>query len=577
MLLALAGSARVAGAQQIHGVVRDSASAQPIPGAVVAVLDAAGHQLARSITSGRGAYQLPAANAARVQVLRIGFRPRDMAVPGGAGDRVLDVPMQALPQMLDRVLVTGRTSCPSTTHGAAAVALWEQARAGLLATVVARETATAQVRMLLFDRTLDPRTGELVSQTARARQGPSNRPFMAARPAAEFVTRGYLIEDATGRTFEAPDAEVLLDPSFASSHCFTVRDGDGAHSNEIGLEFRPARSVDAVVDVTGTLWMDRNPLALRTLEFRYTNLEPAAMRIGSGGYISFAELRPGIVFIDRWYLRLAGLTMTRVGYDGGNGIAVNRSERWRTEVTQLSESGGQLVSARWPDGVHWDANMGRVTGTIVERGTTRPVVGALVWLDGAPDTVRTDANGTFVLGDVLPGPWLVSANNEQFPEYGLSQTTTARLTAGAGESTPIRLEFAPLGEWIGEVCQDQPPARPNTSTIIGRVVMPDSTPAAQATIEVHWITTLSQDSQGNVMAGTANRTFQTAKNGSFHLCGVDRKRTIILTAKHSGADSTTVRRELDADESLAVVNIHLPAVGSPGEKAVAPVRTPLIR
>jgi hypothetical protein len=565
--LVFAVAAQLAGAQQIRGVVRDSASALPIPGAVVAVIDAAGRQRSRSITDERGQYHLAADGAVRLQVLRIGFRPRDIVVQRAPGDIVIDVSMLPVPQMIDGMLITDRTSCPSSTHGAAAVALWEQARAGLLATVVAREAAPAQVRTLIFDRDLDPKTSVLVSQTAHSRTGQSNRPFIAARSAAEFVTRGYLIEDPTGRTFEAPDAEVLLDPSFAGSHCFTVRDGDRTHPNEIGLEFRPARSVDSLVDVTGTLWMAREPLALRTLEFKYTNLEPAAERIGSGGLLSFAELRPGIVFIDRWYLRLAGITMTRGADDPGDRFYGGRATRWRTEVTQLQESGGRLVSARWPDGVHWEASMARITGTIVERGTTKPVAGALVWLEGATDSTRTDAAGTFTFDHVLAGPWIVSANNEQFPQYGLSQRTSARVTAETAQTDSVHLAFAPLTDWLGEVCQDQPAARPNTSIILGQVFMPDGSLASQASIHAHWITELSQNSSGAVYAGTTSRDLQTANNGSFHLCGVERAHTIILTVRHPGADSTIVRRELGLQEPIGLVTIHLPAVGAAGEKA----------
>ncbi len=567
--LAFAVAAQAAGAQQIRGVVRDSASALPIPGAVVAVVDAAGRQRGRSITDALGQYHLAADGAARLQVLRIGFRPRDVAVPRApaAGDILLDVSMLPVPQLIEGMLIQDRTSCPTTTHGAAAVALWEQARAGLLATVVAREAVPAQVRTLIFDRTLDPHTREVEDQTAHTHAGPSNRPFVAARPAAEFVKYGYLREDPTGRVFEAPDADVLLDPSFASAHCFTVVDADRDHPGEVGLSFRPAHSVDTIVDVTGTLWMAREPLALRTLDFRYTNLEPAAEHVGSGGFLSFAELRPGIVFIDRWYLRLAGLTMTRGSGNPGDAFDRRRATRWRTVVTQLQESGGRLVSARWPDGVHWEASMAHVAGTIVERGSNKPVVGALVWLDGATDSTHTDVTGAFRFDHVLPGPWIVMANNEQYPQYGLAQTTSARITAETAKVDSVHLAFASLADWLGEVCQDQPAARPNTSIILGQVFMPDGSLAPHASIHAHWITALSQNSTGAVFAGTTSRDLRTSANGSFHLCGVERAHTIILTVKHAGADSTIVRRELGLEESIGLMAIHLPAIGAAGEKA----------
>src|SRR5438552_2080755 len=120
--------------QTVNGVVRDSATRQPISGAVVSVVDATGKTLRRTIADQAGKFILPVdAAAARLRVLRIGFQPRD--VPLAAGD----ISMIRLPALLPVVRVSDRPLCPGSSDRGLAFVLWEQARAALLAAVVARE------------------------------------------------------------------------------------------------------------------------------------------------------------------------------------------------------------------------------------------------------------------------------------------------------------------------------------------------------------------------------------------------------------------------------------------------------
>src|SRR4029077_20582217 len=75
-LIAAVFAATPLGAHQLRGVVRDSASGLPIPGAVLVLLDSSGNALGRNITNERGQYVIVLSSAVRrVQVLRIGFRP----------------------------------------------------------------------------------------------------------------------------------------------------------------------------------------------------------------------------------------------------------------------------------------------------------------------------------------------------------------------------------------------------------------------------------------------------------------------------------------------------------------------
>src|SRR3990172_13357379 len=89
-------------AQELRGTVRDSASRQPIPGAVILVLDSAGTTLGRNLTNEHGRFRVASfVGGQRLRVLRIGFRPRDAIIP--PSQSVLDVSMVALPVLLQPV------------------------------------------------------------------------------------------------------------------------------------------------------------------------------------------------------------------------------------------------------------------------------------------------------------------------------------------------------------------------------------------------------------------------------------------------------------------------------------------
>src|SRR4051812_39549445 len=147
VLIAL--SATAAQAQAIRGVVLDSASRQPVPGVVVSLLDSNATLLGRIITNQRGQFNVPGANAVRkLRAQRIGFRPRTQDVrvaPDGVTD--VEVRIATLPTMLEPVRVATNPRCPRRADNAAALALLEQTRAGVLASVVARGREAAHMRV----------------------------------------------------------------------------------------------------------------------------------------------------------------------------------------------------------------------------------------------------------------------------------------------------------------------------------------------------------------------------------------------------------------------------------------------
>ena len=104
-----------------------------MPGAVVVLYDSARRELARAISDARGEYSVarPAATR-RMRIVRIGFRPTEAALD--AADSIVDARLQPVPALLHDVRASADRVCPDRPNAGVALELWEQARAGLLAT-----------------------------------------------------------------------------------------------------------------------------------------------------------------------------------------------------------------------------------------------------------------------------------------------------------------------------------------------------------------------------------------------------------------------------------------------------------
>jgi len=115
--------APIARAQTVRGVVRDSSTQAPVPGAIVIVLDSARLLVTRTVTNGRGEYELPRAPEARfIRTLRLGFRPRELSVPASAAPTLrVDIGIVAIPVTLQTRRTIAAASCPRRKDAEAAL------------------------------------------------------------------------------------------------------------------------------------------------------------------------------------------------------------------------------------------------------------------------------------------------------------------------------------------------------------------------------------------------------------------------------------------------------------------------
>jgi hypothetical protein len=548
LVVLIAAAPRPAWAQQLRGVVRDGLSALPVPGAVVSVLDSGGRAAGRTIADQGGRYAIALLpSAARIRVIRIGFQPVELPVARGTGgDATLDVTMQRLPMRLASVRVTDRPLCPGTVGADDALALWEQARAGLLAAVVAREVRLATMTTLVFERTLTPGDDRVRRMRVESKTGRTTRPFIAAAPPREFARIGYMQEDSTGRTYSAPDADVLLDESFAATHCLHIERADDAHRGQVGLAFAPVAGRDTLVDVEGVLWMDEKNPALRSVEFRFTGMEPAAASARAGGTLAFRTMANGVAFIEQWVMRMPVLVRTPL--EGSNSRFSIADERLRIDrrnfrATEIAERGGEVAKASWPDGTRFEATPARVTGHIVQKGTKDPVAHALVSLDGTADTVATDASGAFVFSPVLPGRYTLRAADTTLDGFAAERTLSRTVDVARKRASDVALELPAIATVLAQLCRGLKMPE-QSSIIVGRLSAPSGLPLRDVQLLASWqanfnggapISINEKGSTGFLVISGAQQVVDPDAAGRFRVCGVARGRPIKLSVRRSVA------------------------------------------
>ncbi|MEP6493074.1 MAG: carboxypeptidase-like regulatory domain-containing protein [bacterium] len=523
-------------AQTLRGTVRDSVSGLPIAGAVLLLLDSAGAVVDRNIANERGVYALElAASARRVRVQRIGFRLRELRLPERRGESngsalTFDVVMVAIPTFLERVTVNDQGKCSKRADRAAAFALLEQARNGLLATVVAREANPAAMVRLTYERTMAGTSDRVdhmqvfADSTAR-----STSAFGAARTAVDFGRRGFADDGVTTQTFFAPDANVLLDQNFADAYCFQLANPDPSRSTQVGLAFVPADRRRGRIDINGVLWIDTVARALRDIEFRYVGVDAAVERFKPGGRISFREMDNGIVLIDRWNLRLIG--------DSASVTMPTRDPKTE-HAFNVHESGGELAYAEWTDGHAWKASLGalRVHALTTEK---QPATGTQLWLDDTPYGAIVDSAGYAVFSGLIPGPYSLVIVDPRLRPLNFDLPTPLTFIANRDSVVERPLDTFTTEEFLSRRCIADHRFEPSSPIVFGRVTGLDG----QAVEDV--IVTFAQQI-GPGQSQPTGKSYKTGTDGLFFSCAakIPMGGTLSTTASEGGWTGAVVQQAM---------------------------------
>ena len=503
----------VAAAQRVSGVVARASDRAPVAGAVVSVVDAAGATAARTITDEHGRYNvLWSETARRLHVVRIGLRPVDATLPPGpARDTTINLAMDLVPALLDTVVVALNPVCPESPDRRAAAQLWEQARAGLLTTIVARDANAATMSILTFERRMDRSSQRVTQQRERRAMGSSSRPFVAGRVGSALVRQGFRAMRGTEELYYAPDADVMFDESFSATHCFSVQRADDTHRGLIGLAFEPTpeRKRDTLVDVRGVLWLDPAAATLSRLDFRFTGVNAAAERAGAGGSLRYQAMPNGVAFIDEWTMSIPAVTV-------GRGVAT---------LIDLTESGGVVMAAKWPDGTLWTARVSAIRGRVVDKTDGTPIPGAILSAEGLVDSTTTDAGGSFILGVAFPGRYAITVTDTTLGHFIKRRAQDREVNVVHGDTAVVDFDMKSRASLLGSVCKGERPAA-GTATILGSVADGSGLWPSKLTIESSWLAGVVMQAEQPVSATSGSQVSDVDDTGNFRVCGVTRDRTV---------------------------------------------------
>jgi uncharacterized protein with FMN-binding domain len=494
-------------AQIVHGTVSDSIRHQPIAGAVVTLVDAGGNVLDRNITSELGEYSFAIRGSTRaLRVVRIGFQPVEIPLTSAAVDRSLDIAMGPFATPLATVRITDRPGCPRTAEGAAGFALWEQARAALLNSVIARSSNPMSVHRLYFGRALDAKTGGITRFTVSEDFSESAKTsFTSLRSPVDLMRLGFAGDTQVVGYMFGPDAELLSDDAFARAYCFRLAAPDKTRPNQIGVAFSAVDFAKRRVDLDGTLWMDTVARTLRDVEFRYVGMPHEAEQFHPGGRISFATGANGVVFIDSYSLHLIG-----------NAPYPIYSPQCRTSCGMHdsfypNENGAEVSHLRWRDGQRWDGHLGTVNIRATMAGG-RPAARTVLQLADTHYRGTADANGAVRIVDLLPGPYAVRVNDPRLKELGITIPTSLKFSAARDSVVQLSLDVPTVEDFIVSECKNNKQWNAADSTfLIGRVVDSDKNPIADARVTF----AVRKDTVGWVWEKEA---LKTGADGVFEAC-----------------------------------------------------------
>lgn len=292
-------------ARVVSGRVVDSVGVSAA-GALVVALNTRGELVSRTLSGSAGAFALalPITEPVDVYAMIVGYEPSDaIAIKGDTPSQAITLSLPAIRVRPSLAKSRARVCGALGNSGSDAALLWEEARKALASSRLPYGAERVTASVSFFEHLAQENGKSMSGQYVRERDVSAHRPF-SSLPPDSIVTAGYVVETRDGVSYYAPDADVLLSGAFADAHCFSVLAVSQDDADRVGLSFDLRKSRPDIKDIVGTIWFDRQTLALRRIEFGYSNVPPGFARAGVGGTLDFAHLPNGMWLISRWEIRM---------------------------------------------------------------------------------------------------------------------------------------------------------------------------------------------------------------------------------------------------------------------------------
>ena len=205
--------------------------------------------------------------------------------------------------------------------------------------------------------------------------------------------------------------------------------------------------------------------ALRSLDFEYTGLERIAR--DTHGQLIFRVMPNGAPMIQRWSIRAAIIaTDLEPGSLGRARRMPPRPARNNVRLLGYEETGGEIGSTEWSNGLEWRGPFPQFSGTVVD-SSGQPISGAVVRLNNThyDDSVITDRGGRFGFPPVTPGYYRVFVADSLLAAHGILGALPKSLLLSR-ENRSIEFVFASRAQLLRRACGNQKHA-PDDDDAIG--------------------------------------------------------------------------------------------------------------
>ena len=547
-------SAAALRAQTVRGVVTMPDGNTRAAGVIVAAAGDTGAPV-RALTNQRGEYTIRLREPGRytLRALRVGFLPTvAQSFTVAIIDTVtIQIQLTGVAVSLVAVTVKGDDVCRTRPDSGALVArAWEEARKAIMASQLSATDAPLVAEWIEYDRTLDPTARIVRGLRVTSTTNPTTHAFRSA-PAELLSTLGYVIPTGDETTYHAPDGEVLLSDSFASTHCFQIVPPTRGADTLVGVAFRPAQDRLDIRDIEGTFWLDRRSAELRWMDYTYTNMPAIAEKASSGGRVEFLRLGTGGWMIGRWSIR-----MGEYGRTQGTSVNAGRVNLIRPTTNVLRAiqvTGGQVTKVMRGDSVVHVAEGVGLDVQVIERDPGVGAHGATVELAGTNYVARADRDGRARITPVLEGRYDVRVHTALMDSLGVPPVTHEIEIGARARRDSVRLPSAE--DVLAAACKDS--VRRGESLVRGVVRDTLGNAFANVSVIVTWQgqVKISPDRSADRIAWTEQSVgAMTDDVGRFRVCGVPREVLLIVRAKTDQL-SDARRLTLEGDQALGAINL----------------------
>lgn len=537
-------------AQTVLVQVLSADTSEPLTGAIARLVLPTGEVHTSRLTDRNGRALFTGLDAGRyaVRAEMIGHatgESDDFGVVSGASVPLV-LRLEARAILLEGVQVTaeaGPCETRPSEEGRLLADVWGEVRKALSAAAVTDQQGLYRYSISMYEQDLDADRALLREEESR-RAGYMRTPF-ESRPVEDLTTNGFVRMDVAEWTYYAPDAGVLLSDGFLDTHCFRLVGGSAEASGLVGLAFEPTGENDDVSDISGTLWLDRESVELRWLDYVYENLGSDVRSGDATGRVEFQRMPEGTWIVPEWWIRMP-VVEVRVG---GN-------DR-RRRITGFRQTGGRVLEILEAGGR--ELGRGIVTGAvegIVVDSMGLPMPGVEVGYVGSNQAVFTNSEGRFNMVGLAEGTYRIRFVASELEALGFVPPPVVREVAG-GVSSYLEFHMPSLEDMIADRCRAE--AVTGTSVLAGVVRWQDNDRVVTgAVVRVRWSQFEATGATAGLVGREAFTILETTTDGDglYQFCGIPRREELSVWSVLDGVESPEQTFALAGQEGGRVHVIH---------------------